>query len=244
MSTALLKVGRLALHHLLPPRCAACGEDVMEGDLCAACFGDLHFLGPPCCVQCGLPFPYDTGLEGVCGACAQSPPRYARARAAVSYGEVSRSMVLGLKHGDRTDRVPVLAKLMARAGSDLLDQADFLVPVPLHWTRLVHRRFNQSAELARRLGHMTEKPVLVDGLKRRRKTPSQGRFGRRARLRNVAGAFSLTAKTRDRIKGKRLLLIDDVFTTGATVEACTKVLLRGGAAQIDVLTFARVITEE
>jgi ComF family protein len=157
------------------------------------------------------------------------------------YDDASRDLVLAFKHADRTDGAPAYGAWLARAGADLVADADAIAPVPLHWTRLFSRRYNQAALLALALGTHAGLPVVPDLLIRRRRTPSQGRMSATGRARNVAGAFSLNARRLAFLEGRRILLIDDVLTTGATVESCARVLLRGGAAAVDVLTLARVV---
>ena len=232
-----------ALDLLLPPRCLRCGVAVgAEGALCAACWRSITFLGEPCCGCCGLPFDYDQGPEALCGGCAREPPAFARARAALRYDEESRRLILAFKHGDRLHLAPAFGAWMRRAGARLLAEADVLIPVPLHWTRLFARRYNQAAVLAQALAKASGPPVGADWLERRRRTPSQGKRNRAARRRNVAGAFAL--RPGRPVAGKRILLIDDVLTTGATVDECARVLRRAGAASVDVLTLARTVRQE
>jgi ComF family protein len=176
--------------------------------------------------------------EAVCGACLADPPAYGRARAVFVYDGESRGLVLKLKHGDRTDAAVHLARWMHRTGASLLGDCDVIVPVPLHRWRLLMRTYNQAALLANALGRLSGKQVAVDGLLRVKATPSQGGLNPTARRRNVGGAFSVQRPAR--IAGKRILLIDDVLTTGATADACTKVLRDAGAACVDVLVLARV----
>lgn len=231
-----------ALDLVLPPRCLACGGSVGEhGQLCAACWADVSFITPPVCEACGAPFAFDGGPGALCGACIAARPVYRRARAVMRYDDGARGLILGLKHADRTDRAPALARWMARAGAVLLADATLIVPVPLHRWRLLHRRFNQSALLARELGRLSGKPVAPGLLRRRRNTPSQGSLTRAQRADNVAGAFALRPGGATGLVGARVLLVDDVLTTGATVEACARVLLRAGAAAVDVLTIAHVV---
>jgi len=235
---ALRRAAGAVLDLLLPPRCLKCGEVVTAaGALCASCWRALTFLGSPCCACCGLPFAYDLGPGTLCGACAGAPPAYARARAALRYDDESRRLVLALKHGDRLNLAPALGQWMRRAGAELIAEADVIVPVPLHWTRLFARRYNQAAVLAHALAEDGEPLVGADFLVRRRRTPSQGRKSASARRRNVAGAFAIGRKAD--VKGRRVLLVDDVLTTGATIEECARVLLRAGARRVDALTLAR-----
>ena len=245
---ALRRIGGTALDALLPPRCLNCGATVTAaGTLCVACWRGITFLGDPCCVCCGRPFDFVPMPETLCAACAAAPPPFARARAALRYDEASRRLVLAFKHGDRLHLAPALAQWMHRAGAALIAEADLIVPVPLHWTRLFARRYNQAAVLAQALARMPAaggaSPTLgADWLLRRRRTPSQGRRNAAARRRNVAGAFALRPGCT--VKDRRVLLIDDVFTTGATVAECARTLHRAGAGAVDVLTLARTTRGE
>lgn len=233
---------RTVLDAVLPPRCLKCG-DILGGDngLCAACWQRLAWLGPPCCTGCGQPFPFDAGAGTLCGQCLQRPPAFARARAVFRYDEQSRDLILGFKNADRTESAPTFARWMARAGTELLAEAELIVPVPLHWTRLAVRRFNQAALLAHALGKLAERPVEPRALQRPRPTVSQGRFGRLGRFRNVKGAMTVPERLRPRIAGRRILLVDDVITTGATAETAAKALISAGAAGVDVLAMAKVV---
>lgn len=238
--------GRRAIDALLPPRCLACGATVDEpGALCAPCWAKTAFIAPPHCARCGLAFELppqggDSAGGFDCAACAADPPAFGRARAALNYDDHTKSLVLRLKHADATHSAPGLARWMARAGAELLDQCDLIAPVPLHRWRLIGRRYNQSALLALELGRLAQKPVLPDLLVRKRATPSQGRLGPAQRRANVAGAFAIKPRRAAGVPGKRVLLVDDVLTTGATSEECAKVLKRAGAGDVDVLTLARV----
>ena len=199
------------------------------------------FLTSPFCACCGLPFEEDAGTDALCGACHRARPAYQRARAVMIYDEASRHMILAYKHGDRTDMAPAFAAWAARAGGDLIADADLIAPVPLHWTRLFRRRFNQAALIARHLSADGGQKFAPDLIVRKRRTPSQAGLGFGGRRRNVRGAFRAAAKWRSRLAGKRVLLIDDVMTTGATVSSCARVLTRAGASAVDVLTLARVV---
>ena len=232
---------RRAVDIVLPPRCLGCGELVgAPGAVCPTCWAGIDFIAPPLCRCCGLPFDYDEGPDAVCGDCARRPPVYGRARSAMIYNDASRRLVLAFKHADRIDAAPAWGDWLARAGADLLAEADLLVPVPLHRGRLISRRYNQAALIAQALGRSSGLPVCVDALRRIRATPSQGRMNRSQRKRNVANAFAVAARRRDRIQDARIVLIDDVLTTGATLAACVQPLLHAGAANVDVLTLARV----
>lgn len=242
---SMQKFGAAALGLLLPPQCLSCRAIVAApGTLCGACFAKVRFLSAPCCAACGTPFEFDPGgADVLCGGCIRSRPAYDRARAVFRYDDSSRGLILAFKHGDRIDAAPAYARWLARAGGALLDGADLIAPVPLHWTRLFHRRYNQSALLANALARLTGRPAAPELLRRWRRTPSQGGLDRTERIRNVRGAFSVRAKSRPSVVGKRILLVDDVLTTGATVEACAKVLLKVGATAVDVLTLARVVRD-
>ena len=238
----LSATGRFLLDALLPPRCLNCGEDVADpGALCPACWGRLAFLHAPACSCCGHPFEHEVGPVGLCGACASARPPFRRARAALRYEEGSRDLVLRFKHADRTDAAPAFARWMARAGAELIEDCDLVAPVPLHWRRLFRRRYNQAALLSQRIAAATGRRHAPDLLHRSRPSVGQGGLGRRARRERVAGAFVVKASWRDQVKGRNILLIDDVFTTGATASACAETLLDGGARAVDVLTLARVV---
>jgi ComF family protein len=234
--------GRLLIDALLPPRCLGCGEIVADpGALCSSCWSRLAFLQPPACSCCGLPFEHESGVAGLCGVCATARPPFARARAALRYDEGSRALILRFKHADRTDAAPSFARWMRRAGAELIEDCDLVAPVPLHWRRLLRRRYNQAALLSRLIAAASGKPHIPDLLKRRRASGERGQLGRRERRSRVARAFILCNPWRDRIRERNILLIDDVFTTGATASACAETLLDGGANSVDVLTLARVV---
>ncbi|MCU0838066.1 MAG: ComF family protein [Rhodospirillales bacterium] len=231
-----------ALDLLIPPLCLACDTVVSEtGALCPRCWAKVAFLSPPTCDGCGLPFPFDVGEGALCAGCQRRPHPFARARSAIAYGDGSRSLILGLKHGDRTDAVATFARWMAQAGTPLLAAADLLAPVPLHWTRLFLRRYNQASLLALAIGRISGKPVVADLLRRHRRTRKLGHLGPAERRRTVAKAFAVAPRHAGRIVGRRILLIDDVLTTGATLDGCAQVLLAAGAAAVDVLTLARTV---
>ncbi|HKM69823.1 MAG TPA: ComF family protein [Stellaceae bacterium] len=239
-SDRLRQIGRAVLDGVLPPRCLSCGEIVDEPDaLCGGCWSAITFFAPPWCVLCGLPFPHPMGEDALCGACARGRPAWDQARAVLRYDKNSRRLVLGLKHGDQTHVAAAFGRWMHRAGGEVLSGADLLVPVPLHWTRLFQRRYNQAALLAHAVRAAGGPDVAADWLVRRRRTPAQGHLGPTARERNVRGAFAM--RGRRSVAGKRVVIIDDVMTTGATVHECARVLKRAGAVSVGVLTLARAL---
>jgi ComF family protein len=233
---------RSALDLALPPLCPSCREPLADGALCAACWSKLSFIAPPFCVRLGIPFAYDSGQGLLSMEAIAHPPAYDRARAAVRYDDVARALVHALKYGDRLDLAPTMGRWMARAGHELLRDCDALVPVPLHWRRLWARRFNQSAALAKAIAaDRTGIAVAYSALARIKPTAQQVGLSKSQRADNVQGAFRVAAERRPEVAGRRLILIDDVLTSGATAEACARALLRAGAAKVDVLVFARVV---
>jgi ComF family protein len=226
---------------LLPPRCAGCGSSVTEAaTLCPDCWSAIEFLSSPACQRCAYPFEFEVTGATLCAACRASPPVFDRARAVLRYDEGSRDMLLAFKHADRTDLAPIFGRWLARAGAELLAEADLVTPVPLHWSRLFARRYNQAALLAKRAAIEANRLFLPDVLNRRRRTPPQ-HSSRAARARNVAGAFAVAARRRDAVEGRRVLLVDDVRTTGATLDSCARALKAVGAKGVDVLTLALVV---
>jgi len=201
---------------------------------------DVTFLDAPWCDCCGFPFEYTVHKDALCARCSVRRPAYDHARAAMAYNDGSRALVLSFKHGGRTEGLASFAAQMRRAGRDILKDADLLIPVPLHPSRLIRRRYNQAALLGRALAKITPLHFDPDILMRVKKTDSQGRFNARQRVENVRRAFEVKTSARERIQGKHIILIDDVFTTGATLEACSRTLKRAGAQTVDGLCLARV----
>jgi len=238
----LTQLQKTALDAIFPPGCISCAEPIdTPGNLCANCWPEMTYISAPFCDKCGFPFEFDAGDGFVCATCLKQPPVFARARAVFKYDDASRDMILGYKHSDQTNRAPTFANWMSRAGADLINDCDIICPVPLHHKRLIKRRFNQSALLVREIADLVDKPAIPDLLTRKRPTRSQGGLSAKARLRNVRGVFEVTAARKAQLHGARVLLIDDVLTTGATVNACSKCLLEGGAIKVDVLTLSRVV---
>ena len=227
---------------LWPPACMACGEDVSDPyGLCAECWGDLRLCSGAMCIRCAHPLPEGYGGDGQCGECGDRRHPWGRARAATLYGGTSRQLVLSLKHGDRADIARPMAAWMRRAGADLLARADLAVPVPLHWSRRLKRRMNQSAELSRRIAKEARIAHGPGVLRRIRPTETQKGRSFEQRRRNVAGAFAVPSP--GAVAGRRVVLVDDVMTTGATLGAAARALRVAGARRVDVLVFARVTRE-
>mgnify|MGYP001156543214 FL=1 len=227
---------------LFPPVCAGCRRQVSRpGVLCAACWPQLRFLERPWCPVMGTPFGHDMGEGFLSAEAIADPPPFERARAAVAYTGIARQMVQGLKYRDRTELAPWMARWMTRAGAELLAEADLVVPVPLHWRRFLKRRFNQSAELARALASHADLAFSASALRRVKATRPQVGLERARRDENLRAAFLVPAEAEIDIAGRRVLLIDDVYTTGATARAAAAALKKGGAGAVDVLSFARVL---
>jgi ComF family protein len=231
---------RTIVDFALPPRCPGCGAIVAEPhSFCLACWSGLVFLGEPCCTRCGLPFEHDGGGPAECGACIADPPRFDGARAAVAYGEIPRKVALKLKYGGRPGVAETMARLMERhlaAGSDSI-----LAPVPLHRWRIWSRGYNQAALIASVLARRSGRPALLDLVQRIKRTPYLRGMGPSERRRTVRGAFRVAERHKARIAGREIILVDDVFTTGATADACARALRKAGAKQVGLLCWARVV---
>lgn len=235
-------VAQGALNTFLPPHSLINGLPLTGHE--TQLWQELAFIDAPCCTACGFPFEFDVGEDALCGRCESKRPVYDRARSAIKYEDGSRKLVLDFKHGGRTDGLNFFAAQMQRAGREFLKNADMLVPVPLHKSRLRLRRFNQAALLARAISKNVGLPYETAALTRAKNTPSQGSQTYLGRKRNVTGAFTVPQSKRHIFRGKNVILIDDVQTTGSTLEACAKTLKRAGAARIDALTLMRVVRPE
>lgn len=228
---------------LTPPKCVACRADVTVGAaLCLACWQKLHFIDEPVCEALGTPFEYEQGEGALSPAAIADPPAWDRGRAAVAFDEASKHLVHLLKYRDMQEAGLAMARMMLGPGRKLLAECDLILPVPLHRRRLWQRRFNQAAVLAQALAGSSGKPFYHDVLMRLSSTRSQVGLTAAERHRNVRKAFAVPPERQPHIDGKRVLLVDDVRTTGATAEACAATLKAAGATQVDVLTFALVLT--
>ncbi|HEY5412433.1 MAG TPA: ComF family protein [Caulobacteraceae bacterium] len=231
--------GRALLDLILPPRALDHGAATQTSGLSAEAWGRIRFLEAPVCDGCGAPFEHDLGDGVRCAACSSRPRVFSRARAACLYDDASRDLVLQLKHADRTELAGLLSIWISRAAAKLIAEAELIVPVPMRPWRLLRRRYNQAAELARPLARRWRRPY-APGVLVRLKGDSQAGKSAVGRRRAVAGAFQVPQSRKKTVEGRRILLVDDVMTTGATVDACAKALIRAGAAGVNVAVIARV----
>lgn len=238
----LARLGGLVLDQIYPPTCIACAAPLIAGhSVCATCFSGLRPISAPFCSILGLPFESDPGPGALSAEALADPPPFERARAAMVYGETTAALISRFKYGDRIELARFLARPMAVAGGEFWAERPLLVPVPLHRDRLRFRRFNQSVLLAQEVARLTGLSIDAHLVRRHRQTRQQVGLSENSRLRNVQGAFSLHPQALERLGGRAVVVVDDVYTTGATVKAIARVLKRGGAERVDVLTFARVV---
>jgi ComF family protein len=236
------KILRGLLDTALPPRCILSGEIVaLPGTLSPGAWQSLRFISPPCCQTCGYPFDFAIENTTLCAACLADPPPFASARSVLVYDDASRDLILKFKHADQLQAVPTLVPMLARAGAQGLDQAEVIIPVPLHRWRFLKRRYNQAALLAWGVSRSVRKPCIPDALLRIRPTPSQGHKRARDRAENVRKAFAVNPRHQGALAGQSVMLVDDVYTTGATLRECAATLIKAGAREVHILTVARVV---
>jgi ComF family protein len=229
------------LDFALPPRCPGCGAVTPDQDrFCSSCWQSMHFLTEPACATCDLPLPFASDAEAQCAACIAKAPRHSGIKAAVAYGEISREIALKLKHGGRIGLAQLIAGMLVRHLHSIPENA-LLAPVPLHWTRLWQRRYNQSALIARQLSRTSGIEHCPDLLSRTRRTKALGGLSARERAAMVKNAFNLNPRWQERIKGRAIALVDDVYTSGATTDACVATLRKAGAASVTIFCWARVL---
>lgn len=233
-------LARPLLEFALPPRCPGCGA-IVDGDhrFCIACWRQIDFLGSPQCVQCAFPMPFQESDDVRCGACLAAPPAFDRTYAAASYGDLTRKLALKLKYGGKPASALTIAKLMARnvtpRGNALL------VPVPLHRWRIWRRGYNQSALLASALGRHSGLPVALSVLRRTASTPPLKNMNQARRRETVRGAFAIDPQGAAILKDRTIMLVDDIYTTGSTANACAKALKKAGAMSVELHVWARVV---
>lgn len=238
-------VSRL-LNWLLPPSCPQCStSQTAPHQLCASCWKEISFITSPYCEKCGYPLPFAGEPFPICDKCNESPPPYKTARSVMIYNEGAKKLILRFKHADATSLTPTFAHWLVKYGKSVCNGADYLVPVPLHWTRLVRRRYNQSALLTLAMQKIEKNLPLYAPhlLRRKKKTPSQGQKSAEERHLNVKGAFYVPPRYLSSIASKSVVLIDDVMTSGATLEECSHTFLQAGCKEVRVLTLARVLAE-
>lgn len=229
---------------VFPPRCPLCGEGLAaQSGLCAACWADLVIPGQPSCLRCQRPFGDQVAGESICAPCLADPPRHDGIAAGTLYNDASRKLVLAFKHGHRIALAPMLARIIAAQLPADVGDGWLYVPVPLHRWRLWSRGFNQSVLLARGLQEQRGGRLLVDALVRKKATPVLGGLGRKARARALQGAVAVNPSRMQSLRGARIVLVDDVLTSGATTAVCVSALKRAGADKVVIACFARVLDE-
>lgn len=230
---------------LFPPRCGLCRNPTEQhGKLCGPCFRKLDFLTKPLCHMCGYPFPYDMDDAALCGECMRHPPLFDAHRSAVRYDDGSSQLIHMLKYYDQPTLLPLLANWLTRAAKDFLEIPNIIIaPVPIHPWRLIKRRYNQAALLSQELATQSSLPIIIDGLRRTKHRAPQASLSRAQRLKNTKGVFIVSPQRHNQISGRPILLVDDVMTTGATLNACAKELRRAGASHIFAATIARTVLE-
>lgn len=241
LASALKSAGRSLMHAIMPALCLACRAPIASGDaLCGTCWRSIRFIRPPLCNRLGLPMPYGVAGEMVSAAAVANPPVYDRARAVAVFEGAMRDLIHAFKYSDRHDPTRLFGRWLAQAGAEMLPGLDVIIPVPLARGRLFRRQYNQAAILARELARASHIPFDPIVLERVRATRPQVGLHHTERLRNVRGAFRIAPGRTGSISGRSVLLVDDVITTGATAEACARVLKAGGARRVDVLALALV----
>jgi ComF family protein len=229
-----------ALDFFFPPQCLNCQARVpTHGTLCLTCWQGVKFISAPMCHACGLPFEFEIAKDALCGDCLKELPHYAQARSVFVYNDASQALITQLKFNDQLHLASIYGPWLVKTGGELIRDTDIIVPVPLSWQRFVSRKYNQAALLANTLSRKTGLPIIPDALIRKKHTPPQTGLSRKQREDNMKGAFAMNPRYKNNIKGKTVLLIDDVLTTGSTVSACAAILLKSGAMRVNVLTLAR-----
>lgn len=238
----ILSAIQSAVDFIVPPRCLLCHEIIGKtGHFCGPCWRQLNFISAPQCDICGLPFDSGSEEKMVCAPCLTQTPIYTQARSVLVYDSVSKKLLLPFKHGDATYLAPALGKQMALISYEILNKTDYITPVPLHWKRLFKRRYNQAALLAQHLAKFSHSSLILNLLNRHKNTQPQGHLSKRQREENVHKVFSVNPKYATLLKGTTVTLVDDVLTSGATLNACAKALKHEGARDVYAITLARVV---
>ncbi len=227
---------------ILPPKCISCGTFVDDANtICPSCWGDLNFISEPSCKICGYPFQFKAeGIE-LCAGCLNERPLFEKAKSVWVYDQHSKHMVTSFKYSDKTHTADIFGALMSNTGASFIESSDFVVPVPLHPLKLFQRRYNQAALLAQSIARKNNIPIIPDLLIRTKNSPPQASLNRKQRLENIKSAFDINPKFKAALKDKTITLVDDVMTTGATINECAKILLNGGAYAVYVITLARIV---
>lgn len=230
------------LRLIYPPRCIGCNGEVGTAEgLCGTCRAEVTFISGLVCQFCGVPLPGDNADGDVtCDDCLAHARPWVAGRSAIRYRGKGRSMILAFKHSDRTDLARPMARWLLRAAQPILPKDALILPVPIHWVRMVQRRYNQAALLARELAHLSGHEVLLDGLVRARRTRPHEHMSREERFANMTAAIHPRPGCQKTLRGRRVLIVDDVMTSGATLTAAAEAALTGGAAEVRVATLARV----
>ncbi len=234
-----LNFAHTLLDLIIPLRCIKCG-DLLDGQsgLCPPCWATVPFISKPFCACCGFPFEFEIDEGALCAPCSHTLPSYTTARSVFSYTPDSRDLILKFKHLDGISAAPLFAHWMSR----IRDETEALcIPVPLHWTRLFMRMYNQAALLAQELAKIKKWTYAPTLLVRKKRTPSQGYLSKKERIKNVERAFAVRRDAKEMLTGKVIILVDDVMTSGATLNACAKTLLKAGAQEVHALTLGRVV---
>ena len=240
--TIIRPVAKRLLDIVYPPHCISCGVDIdKNGNVCAKCWGDISFITDPQCNVCGFPFDFEMQEGSICAGCTKNMPHFSKARAVFLYDDSSYRMITSFKYNDRVENRLAYARWMVRAGAGMLHEADLIIPVPLHFFKLIMRQYNQAALLAHELAKIVDKQVLANAITRKKYTKTQAVFSHKGRFKNIKGAFQINPKYQNLIANKKILLVDDVITTGATANECAKILLKSGAGRVELLTLAKTL---
>jgi len=251
MANIALKAGKIikpitkkAIDIIFPPKCLSCKVYIeSDGGLCHKCWEEIDFISSPQCYSCGTPFEIQTSNDNICGKCIATPPKYSMARSVLRYNEKSSKLITNFKYYDSTHACHHFARWLSRTGEDMIADTDIITPVPLHKMRLLTRRYNQCALLCNSLSELTGKVTYNNLLIRHKNTKPQAGLEFNKRINNVKSAFKINPDLIEQINNKNILLIDDVMTTGSTIDSCTKTLLKSGARNVYVLTIAMTVKD-